>query len=87
VQLEDGLARAESVDRLHQVDQDVFRIRMVLREGRKREVRRMCEAVGHPVRRLLRRRFGPIDLGELPPGRWRIVSPAELGMLRTARAS
>ncbi|CAN5289309.1 pseudouridine synthase [soil metagenome] len=87
VQLEDGLARAESVDRLHQVDQDVFRIRMVLREGRKREVRRMCEAVGHPVRRLLRQRFGPIELGELPAGRWRIVSPTELGMLRTTRAS
>lgn len=87
VQLDDGPARAERVERLHQVDNDVFRIRMVLREGRKREIRRMCEAVGHPVRRLLRRRFGPIELGELPAGRWRVVSPAELGMLRTARAS
>ncbi|HEX2094633.1 MAG TPA: pseudouridine synthase [Longimicrobiaceae bacterium] len=78
IELEEGMARAESAERLHQVDQDVFRIRLVLREGKKREVRRMLDALGHSVRRLIRRRFGPVELGELPPGRWRVVAPAEL---------
>lgn len=85
VELEDGLARAESADRLHQVDADVFRVRVVLREGKKREVRRMLDAVGHPVRRLIRRRFGPVELGELPAGRWRVVAPAELRSLQGKR--
>ncbi|HEX8274713.1 MAG TPA: pseudouridine synthase [Longimicrobiaceae bacterium] len=78
VELEDGVARAESAERLHQVDLDVWRIRVVLREGKKREVRRMLDAVGHPVRRLIRRRFGPVELGELPSGKWRVLGPTEL---------
>jgi len=88
VELEDGVARAESVDRLHQVDMDVWRIRVVLREGKKREVRRMLDAVGHPVRRLIRRRFGPVELGELPAGKWRVISPTELrGLLKAGGGS
>lgn len=86
VELEDGVARAESVDRLHRVDEGVFRVRMIMQEGKKREVRRMLEAVGHPVRRLIRRRFGPVELGELPSGHWRVVAPVELASLRTPAA-
>lgn len=78
VELEEGVARAESVDRLHKVDEGVFRVRIVLREGKKREVRRMMETIGHPVRRLVRRRFGPVELAEMKSGKWRLVSPAEL---------
>jgi len=78
VELEDGLARAEEVTRLHPVDIDVFRVRVVLREGKKREIRRMMEEIGHPVRRLTRRRFGPVELGELPSGKFRIMGTAEL---------
>ncbi|MDQ3556491.1 MAG: rRNA pseudouridine synthase [Gemmatimonadota bacterium] len=85
VELEDGVASAVSVDRLHQVDDDVFRIRLVLAEGKKREVRRMLEAVGHPVVRLRRLRFGPVNLGELPSGRWRVLGDAEVASLRPRR--
>jgi 23S rRNA pseudouridine2605 synthase len=49
-----------------------------LREGKNREVRRMLDALGHEVTRLLRVSFGPIELGTLQPGRWREVAREEL---------
>ena len=57
------------------------RVRLVLHEGRKRQVRRMLQAVGHPVRRLVRTRVGSLDLGTLPPGAARELTDAELGEL------
>jgi len=54
----------------------------VLHEGRKRQIRRMCEAVGHPVRRLIRVRIGPIELGDLAVGAYRPLSRAEERSLR-----
>ncbi len=59
-------------------------LRITLREGRKRQVRRMCEAVGHPVRKLRRVKLGPLDLGRLGPGEYRALSPAEIQALRAA---
>ena len=56
-------------------------IEITIHEGRKRQVKRMCEAVGHPVKRLERVAFGPLALGELPRGRWRKLSPAEVDEL------
>jgi pseudouridine synthase len=57
-------------------------LRITLREGRKRQIRRMCEAVGHPVVRLIRVRVGPIELGDLAPGAFRELSGAEMARLR-----
>jgi len=54
---------------------------LTLAEGRKREVKRMLQAVGHPVKRLLRLQVGPIRLGDLPPGKWRRLSEAEVAAL------
>jgi len=73
VELEDGPARALRVRRL-----GLQRIELTLREGRKREVRRMLAALGFPVRRLRRTRYGPVALGNLPPGQWRRLEPHEL---------
>ncbi|WP_243032337.1 pseudouridine synthase [Thermus altitudinis] len=54
---------------------------LTLAEGRKREVRRMLKEVGYPVKRLLRLQVGPIRLGQLPPGKWRRLSPEEVEAL------
>jgi len=57
------------------------RLRFVLREGRKRQIRRMCDLVGLEVVDLLRIRIGPLELGDLPEGRWRALTPAERAAL------
>lgn len=62
------------------------KLSFVLQEGRKREIRLMCRAVGHPVRRLLRVGLGPLRLGELPPGQARPLTRAEVQSLREAAA-
>ena len=63
-------------------------LRIVIHEGRNRQIRRMAEAVGHPVRRLVRTRIGPITDDRLKPGSWRSLQPDEvraLGRAATAR--
>jgi 23S rRNA pseudouridine2605 synthase len=59
-------------------------LRIVIHEGRNRQVRRMCEAVGHPVRRLVRTRIGPLRDTTLAPGRWRTLSAHEVRALAAA---
>lgn len=56
-------------------------LRITIHEGRNRQVRRMCEAVGHPVRRLVRVRIGPLEDRKLPPGQWRELSQSEVRAL------
>lgn len=53
------------------------RLRFILKEGRNRQIRRMCELVGLDVVDLLRIRIGPLELGDLPEGRWRMLTTAE----------
>ena len=60
-------------------------IAVTLEQGRYRQVRRMCERVGHPVLKLIRVGLGPLRLGSLPRGQWRPVSPGELRELEAFR--
>jgi 23S rRNA pseudouridine2605 synthase len=64
------------------------RLRVIVHEGRNRQVRRMLEAVGYPVLQLRRERIGPVRLGDLDAGVFRVLSPGEVTALRreTARA-
>ena len=76
IALEDGLTAPATVKRLAP---DV--LELTIHEGRKRQVRRMCEAVGHPVERLERVAFGPLALGRLRPGSYRRLTCDEVASL------
>jgi len=58
-----------------------------IHEGRNRQVRRMCEAVGHPVVRLVRTRIGPLRDGSLKPSAWRALTQAEVRRLYEAASA
>jgi 23S rRNA pseudouridine2605 synthase len=79
IELEDGRTAPATV---RQLSPGV--LELVLHEGRKRQVRRMCAAVGHPVVRLSRVAFGPLKLGALPEGAARRLSEREVRALREA---
>ena len=78
VELEDGVTAPATVRCLAP-----SRIELTLQEGRNRQVRRMCEAVGYPVRRLHRSRYAGLDLKGLGPGDWRELTGAEVDALRS----
>ena len=80
VPLEDGVAKALRA-RIVTGGKTKSQVEIVMGEGRKREVRRMLEAVGHPVIRLVRRSFGPIRLGDLKVGATRPLTQSEVGAL------
>ena len=82
VELDDGRT---SPARVRQVEDGL--LELTLGEGRKRQVRRMCETVGHPVEMLERVAFGPLRLGGLAPGESRRLSAAEVERLRKTAES
>jgi 23S rRNA pseudouridine2605 synthase len=75
---------APSAIEILQRDNSSTKIRIILREGRKRQIRRIAAAFGHPVRRLVRTHIGPIALGDLKPGEWRYLTDEEIIKLRGA---
>ena len=81
IELEDGLTAPAAVDLLEQGE--MSQVRIVIHEGRKRQVRRMFDAIGHPVINLVRVRFGPISLGELKTGSFRYLNEREIEQLKT----
>ena len=83
VLLDDGPARPTAVEILRTAS-DVSRVRLTFTEGRKHEVKRYCEALGRPILTLRRVAFGPLDLGDLPLGQSRALTPREIRALRAA---
>ena len=81
VDLEDGRTAPAKVSLTHP-----NLVRITVHEGRNRQVRRMCEAVGHPVLRLVRTRIGPLSDRRLAPGEWRTLTVGELRALERAAA-
>jgi 23S rRNA pseudouridine2605 synthase len=77
IDLDDGRTAPARVRRL-----GPSRVELVLHEGRKHQVKRMLEAVGHPVRRLHRARYAGLGLESLRPGEWRELSAEEIELLR-----
>ncbi len=86
VTLEDGPAVPLAVS-LERTSAEGSRLHLTFGEGRKHEVKRYCEALGHPVRRLRRVGFGPIALGRLRVGSWRSLTAAEVRALRAAASA
>lgn len=83
VELDDGMTAPAQVRRLEYRGRTTI-LELVIHEGRKRQIRRMCLAIGHPVVRLRRVRVGPLTLGNLPEGQWRDVTPTEIAALYRA---
>jgi 23S rRNA pseudouridine2605 synthase len=81
VTLDDGPAVPLAVELLHAAAA-ASTLRLTFTEGRKHEVKRYCDALGHRVRRLRRVGFGPLHLGALAPGACRPLTPREVGALR-----
>lgn len=79
VQLEDGLTSGAQAS-----SPSPGMVRLTIHEGRNRQVRRMCAAVGHPVKRLVRTRIGPISDSKLKPGEWRQLIRSEVHELQRA---
>ena len=79
VKLDDG---PTAPARVRQLAADT--LELTIHEGRKRQVKRMCEHVGHPVKRLERIRFGPLELGDLRPGGYRQLGADEVERLAAA---
>jgi len=81
VLLEDGPVRPKRVE-ARRLGRDRWEFEVTITEGRKREVRRLCSALGLSVERLVRVRFGPVHLGDLPVGETRALTPREHAALR-----
>jgi 23S rRNA pseudouridine2605 synthase len=80
VELEDGIVRPKRIT-AEKLGRGRWELTITISEGRNREVRRLCEAVGLEVDRLIRVKFGPVELGDLPPGKVRSLTKAELKAL------
>jgi len=65
-------------------DSGTTRLRITMREGRKRQIRRVAAQLGHPVQSLFRQKIGPLHIGDLPLGEWRHLKPEEVKELQEA---
>jgi 23S rRNA pseudouridine2605 synthase len=82
IELDDGMTAPAKVALVERT-----LLRIAIHEGRKRQVRRMCDAIGHPVIRLVRSRIGPLSDRSLAPGEWRLLTIDEVRTLERAAGS
>ncbi|SNZ13599.1 pseudouridine synthase [Hydrogenobacter hydrogenophilus] len=82
-ELEDGFAKPDSI-KLIKMEKNQTTLEVVFHEGRKHIVKRFMAHFGHKVKRLKRTAIGPIQLGKLPPGKWRDMTQQELKALKKA---
>lgn len=83
VKLDDGPTQPASVALVGSKGKNAY-VEITIHEGRKRQVKRMCEAIGHPVLQLHRVSFGPLELGNLPEGKYRMLNAQEVAALERA---
>ena len=83
VEIEGEITAPAQVEELGRRGENTW-LRIIIHEGRKRQVRLMTAAIGHPVIELQRVRFGPLALGNLAPGKWRYLAVHEVHALRKA---
>ncbi|WP_455378684.1 pseudouridine synthase [Petrachloros mirabilis] len=81
VRLEDGMTSPAHVKKVRKVEANSW-LEITIGEGRKHQVKRMLESVGHPVIKLMRIRMGPLSLGDLEPGEFRFLTDREANALR-----
>lgn len=81
IKLEDGMTSPATVKKVKIAQQNSW-LEITIREGRKHQVKRMLEAVGHPVIKLMRVRMGPLSLGDLGSGEFRFLTDREANALR-----
>jgi 23S rRNA pseudouridine2605 synthase len=86
VMLEDHMTRPARVSIMRGEGEGTW-LRVVMQEGRKRQIRDTASLLGHPVRRLIRVRVGPIRVGDLKPGEWRHLNSQELRALNQLKGS
>jgi 23S rRNA pseudouridine2605 synthase len=79
--LENGQRSLPSEISIHMVTKNGCWVKTILKEGKKRQIREMGKTIGLPVKRIIRKRIGPIELGDLKPGKWRILDNREISLL------
>ena len=81
IKLKDGKTLPAQVKVIRTLKNNTW-LELTIREGRYRQIKRMCAAIGHPVLRLKRIRIGPLSLGHLRPGEYRFLTPKEINSLK-----
>lgn len=83
----DGVRTAPAKVRVLEESGGETLLEVVMREGRKRQIRNVASLLGHPVKRLIRVKIDFLEIGHLRPGQWRMLSPAEVRQLKARRKS
>lgn len=81
IRLREGITAPAAVRKIKRTDSNSW-IEITVHEGKYRQVRRMLEGVGHPAMKLMRVRYGPVELGDIPLGKYRYLTQAEVKSLK-----